>query len=86
MFKIEFSRIAGKQLEKIFFADKKLYSRIIFAIETLAKEPEQGKQLKGVLSGDFSLRIGDYRVIYTIYEKLVTIYIIDVGHRKEIYR
>lgn len=86
MYKIEFSNLAGKELEKIYKADKKLYSRFILAIESLKTNPFQGKYLKGKLAGDYSLRLGDYRIIYTVYKKTLTIYIIDLGHRKEIYR
>ncbi|MCU0666095.1 MAG: type II toxin-antitoxin system RelE/ParE family toxin [Candidatus Omnitrophica bacterium] len=86
MYKIEFSHSASKQLEKIYTIDKKLYSRLITAIEGLKINPLQGKSLKGRLFGAYSLRIGDYRVIYMIQKNKPVIYIIDLGHRKEIYR
>ncbi|MFH1202241.1 MAG: type II toxin-antitoxin system RelE/ParE family toxin [Candidatus Omnitrophota bacterium] len=86
MFKIEFSRLAAGALEKIFRIDKKLYSRLITVIETLKTDPYQGKRLQGKLSGDYSLRVGDYRIIYTIHKNTLIIYIIDLGHRREIYR
>ena len=35
---------------------------------------------------DYRIRIGDYRVIYTIEDKLLKIVIIKVDHRKQIYR
>jgi mRNA interferase RelE/StbE len=86
MHKIEFSRLAAKELGKIFQQEKRLYSRIIAAIETLKINPYQGKSLKGRLKGSFSLRIGEYRVIYTIHKGKLIVYIIDLGHRREIYR
>ncbi len=86
MYRIEFSNLAAKELEKIYLADKKLYSRFINAIETLKQSPYRGKCLKGKLSGDYSLRVGNYRVIYTLRENRLIIYIIDLGHRKEIYK
>lgn len=86
MYKIEFSHSAVKELEKIYKIDKNLYSRLLTAIEALKTNPHQGKQLKGKLTGDYSLRIGDFRVIYTIHEHKLIVYIIDLGHRKEIYR
>lgn len=86
MYKIEFSHLAARELEKVFRADKKLYARFITVIETLSIDPFQGKRLKGKLSGDYSLRVGDYRVIYTIYRDRLIVYIIDLGHRKDIYK
>jgi mRNA interferase RelE/StbE len=86
MHKIEFSNLAGKELEKIYRSDRKLYSRFISAIEPLQADPFQGKSLKGRLKGDYSLRIGVYRIIYTVYKNKLIVYIIDLGHRKEIYK
>lgn len=86
MHRIEFSHLAGKELEKIYKIDKKLYFRLINSISTLKMKPYQGKLLKGKLSGDYSLRVGDYRVIYTVRKDKLLVYIIDLGHRREIYR
>ncbi len=86
MHRIEFSHLAAKELEKIYRIDKKLYFRLITAIETLKINPYQGKSLKGKLSGDCSLRVGDHRVIYTVHKSALVVYIIDLGHRREIYR
>ena len=86
MHKIEFSELAGRELERIYRSDRKLYSRLITVTESLKDDPYQGKRLKGRLKGDFSLRVGDYRIIYTARKDNRVIYIIDLGHRKEIYR
>lgn len=86
MYRIEFTDLAAKELEKIYKTDKKLYSRLITAIETLKTNLYQGKHLKGKLAGDYSLRIGNYRVIYTIHKGKPIVYIIDLGHRKDIYK
>ena len=86
MYRVKFSNLAAKELEKIYKLDKKLYFRLITVTESLKKNPHQGKCLKGKLTGDYSLRVGDYRIIYTIYKNKLVVYIIDLGHRKEIYR
>ena len=86
MYKIEISKLAAKDLDRIYSIDRKLYYRLITTIETLKKSPFQGKPLKGRLQGDYSLRLGDYRIIYAIHKDKLVIYIIDLGHRKEIYR
>ena len=86
MYNIELSNIAAKELEKIHKKDKKLYFRLITAIESLKKDPYQAKTLKGKLSGDYSLRVGSYRVLYVIHKNTFIVYIIDLGHRREIYK
>lgn len=86
MHKIEFSNLAAGELEKIYEIDKNLYSRLISAIEALRINPYQGKRLKGKLKGDYSLRVGNYRIVYTIHKDSLIVYIIDIGHRREIYR
>lgn len=86
MHKIEFSKLAAKELERIYKVDRKLYFRLITAIQVLKTNPYQGKRLKGKLAGDYSLRVGNYRLIYTVHKSRLIVYIIDLGHRKDIYR
>lgn len=86
MYNIEFTSSAAKALERVYTVDKKLYYRFITAIESLRNNPFQGKRLKGKLAGDFSLRMGDYRILYTVHKEKLVVYIIDLGHRKEIYK
>ena len=86
MYRIEFAANVAKELEKIFKIDKKLYFRLLTSVEELKNNPFCGKRLKGRFLGDYSLRVGDYRIIYTIHKDKLLIYIIDLGHRKEIYR
>ena len=81
--KIEILRSAQKQLSKI---ERKDQSRIIKAIRELAEEPRlQGsKKLSGRPA--WRIRIGSYRVIYEIQDDRCLVLVIDIGHRREIYR
>ncbi|MBI4433111.1 MAG: type II toxin-antitoxin system RelE/ParE family toxin [Candidatus Omnitrophica bacterium] len=63
-----------------------VYRRISTAFADLEKDPYQGKALKGQLKGRYSYRVGSYRIIYAIHERILTVFIIDVGHRGDIYR
>ena len=47
--------------------------------------PYSGKKLIGNLSPFWRLRVGDYRVIYIIEEEIVTVEVVKVRHRKEVY-
>lgn len=45
-----------------------------------------GKPLKGELSDKWSLRVGDYRIIYMIDEKEKAVVLYSVGHRRKVYQ
>jgi mRNA interferase RelE/StbE len=53
--------------------------------EILPINPCSGKKLVGNLSDFYRLRVGDYRVIYEIIEDEVTIYVVRIRYRKDVY-
>ena len=61
-------------------------TRIMEAIRSLAVEPRPHgcKKLKGSDS-DYRIRIGTYRVIYEVADKLVRVTVTKAGHRREVY-
>ncbi|MFC1496635.1 type II toxin-antitoxin system RelE/ParE family toxin [Candidatus Margulisiibacteriota bacterium] len=81
---LEFSNQARKFIKKL--KDKKLLSEFAAAFENLKKNPHAGKFLQGDLKGYHSLRIGKYRIIYSIYRLRLMIFIERISHRKESYR
>jgi len=80
MFKIIWDEKAYEQLNKL---EPIISRRIAKKIEELSENPfsKDIKRLKG--RNDFRLRIGDYRVIFSIERN--NIQILKVGHRKNIY-
>ena len=52
----------------------------------LGEEPRIGKPLKGKFKNLLSLRVGNYRIIYTLNEERKEILIITIEHRKSAYR
>ncbi len=82
LYSLDFSKQALKELEKI---SEPFYSNIKQAICNLAENPRpQGfKKLKG--RDSYRIRIGNYRVIYDIFDKELIIEIVTLGHRKDIY-
>ena len=77
-----------KFLKKIKDIPKKEQKEIKKEIKGLKKEPKKKntKDLNGKYKGYRRLRVGNYRVIYSIKKEELVILIINVGHRKEIYK
>ncbi|MDD2793848.1 MAG: type II toxin-antitoxin system RelE/ParE family toxin [Sediminibacterium sp.] len=82
MYKIRIEKAVQKNLEKI---DEPYYSKIKTAILSLANNPRpQGyKKLKG--RDGYRIRVANYRIIYDIFDNILSVDVIDLGHRKDIY-
>ena len=63
-----------------------LYRRVAHVLDSLEFDPFQGKALKGALKGYHSCRVGSYRIIYRIFQSKLLVVVIDLGHRRDIYR
>lgn len=85
MYKIILLREAEKFYRNLFIKNKELFKRIDNALQTLKTNPFLGKPLKNKLKGKHSLRVGVYRIIYSVEKQEITIYILDIAHRKEAY-
>jgi mRNA interferase RelE/StbE len=64
----------------------KTFDRVVLAILSLESNPRPRncKKLRGV--DEYRLRVGDYRILYTIEDSQRRVEIIAVGHRREVYR
>lgn len=85
-FTVRFSNKALKQFHKL---DRRNYTIItnwiIKNLEGCENPRLHGKALVGDLSGMWRYRIGDYRIIAEIVDEKIIIYVLEVGHRKNIY-
>ena len=83
-YKIIIKKNALKYLLKV---PKQEARKISGRIDQLAGNPypEDSKKLKGS-ENDYRIRIGDYRVIYSLYKQILTIEVIRIRHRKDVYR
>ena len=81
-YKIEIKKSAAKEISKL---PKEAVKRIVEKIQTLSDEPRPNGCKK--LSGDekYRIRVGVYRILYSIMDEKLVIFIVKVGHRKEIY-
>ncbi len=85
--KIEITRSAEKQIKKLGRAAQAAILRFLRERLLSAENPRQlGKPLQGEKGGLWRYRIGDYRLICDIQDEKITILVLRVGHRKDVYR
>ena len=82
-YKLQIKKSAEKELRKI---PKKELIKIINKIQNLSEDPHPVGSIKISNQEKYRLRIGNYRVLYKVEDNILTIFIIKVGHRKDIYR
>lgn len=85
MYKIKFLPDAQDFYQRLRYSDKSHFERIEAALISLSENPFQGKPLKHDFKGKYSLRVGPYRIIYKVVREMVTIFIFDIGHRRNAY-
>ena len=82
-YKIEIKKSAAKELGKI---PKKDLKKIISKIRSLAINPRPSGCVKLSAQELYRVRQGNYRILYTIEDEVLIVYIIKIGHRKDVYR
>lgn len=85
-YKLELTHQAESILCRMAERESALYRRMANVLDSLETDPFQGKPLKGPLRGFYSYRVGSYRVIYRIFQSRFLVIVIDIGHRRDIYR
>lgn len=85
MWKISYKHSVKKDLKEI---SRSMKGAIHRAIEKkLMIDPIQfGSPLRKNLKGLMKLRVGAYRIIYSIEKKTIIVFVIKIGHRKEVYK
>ena len=81
-YSIVLTKTVQKQLDKL---PDQVADTLLDAIEKLAVDPrpEGCKKLKG--RSGYRVRKGDYRIIYDIQDDVLTVEVMAVGHRRQIY-
>ena len=84
MFEVCFKTSVKKDLQKL---SKSHQKQILEEIqERLAKDPYKGKALSGEFKGLYRWRTGNIRIIYEIQNKQLTVLVLRIGQRKDVYR
>ena len=82
---VKFKESAKKELSKL---DKPIAKKLIIFLQQLSDcdDPRhKGKQLKGKLKEFWRYRVSDYRIIAKITDEEITILVLKVAHRKDVY-
>lgn len=80
---VRLDRAAAKLLRKL---DRPVQARLVAVIATLANDPRPS----GVVAlaghpGLLRIRVGDYRVVYTIDDDVLVVLVVHLGHRSHVY-
>ena len=87
IYELKYEARAVKQIKKLDLATRKLIKSWIEKNLLNTDNPRQhGKGLTGSLSQYWRYRVGDYRILAEINDAEIIIIIIEIGHRRDIYR
>jgi mRNA interferase RelE/StbE len=82
-YKILIKPSAVKELNKIPKTD---LSKITEKIKLLSEDPRPSACEKLAAQNAYRIRQGSYRIIYTIEDDKLVVFVIKIGHRREVYR
>ena len=86
VYSVQFVKGAQKEFDRL---PEKLQSKTAEALTLLSQNPYSEllkvKKLKG--TGElYRIRLGDYRVVYEIRNKILIVVVIKIGHRSDVYK
>ena len=85
--RIEITRTATKQITKLDQRAQRSILNFLRGRLSSADNPRQwGRALQGEKRGLWRYRVGDYRLICDIQDETITILVLELGHRKDVYR
>lgn len=82
-YRIEIKRSAVKEIDRLSRNDLR---RIRTKIESLAENPRPYDCQKLSAQEKYRVRVGDYRILYSIEDDVLIVFIVKVAHRREAYR
>lgn len=83
--KVRITARAEKSLKSISYLAKQRIEKFIDQLESVENPRATGKSLQGEFKGLWRYRVGDYRLVCDIQDSELTILVIHIGHRKDIY-
>lgn len=83
-YRVQLSKRARRELDSL---ERKEQQRIRAALDLLAEEPRPPRcvAMSGYQS-TYRVRVGDYRIVYEVRDSELYVFVINIGHRRSIYR
>jgi mRNA interferase RelE/StbE len=81
-YQVKLKKKAIKALQNI---NEPYYSNIKESIYDLANNPRPFGYIKLKNRDGYRIRVADYRIIYDIFDDILVVDVVDLGHRKDIY-
>lgn len=82
-YRVEVRPAAIRALRKV---DPKMRPRIEGAIALLAEDPRPPASRPLTGRAGYRVRVGDYRIIYTVHDDVLLVVVVTLGHRRDVYR
>ncbi|MDJ0761547.1 MAG: type II toxin-antitoxin system RelE/ParE family toxin [Myxococcota bacterium] len=82
-YEINIKRSAEKEIKSL---STKIRQRVIHAILNLAENPRPRGCEKLSQREAYRIRVGRYRIVYSVFDRILVVEIVRVAHRKEVYR
>lgn len=83
MYEVILTPRAQKELKRL---PKRYQRAIVLSLHELREYPFSGKPLTRELTGQFSLRVGVYRILYKINKQNKIVSVLTIGHRSTVYQ
>lgn len=82
-YRVDFTSAAARQMRKLPRATR---HRLVEAVTALERDPRPpgARKLTGERTA-WRIRVGDYRVIYDVYDRELTVTVVRAAHRREAY-
>jgi len=81
-YKIEIKKSATKEIARL---PKNVLKRVLTKIQSLSHEPRPSGCKKLTADEKYRVRVGDHRILYSIEDDKLVVYVVKVGHRKKVY-
>ena len=82
--KVEFRPSARAELLRL---GRPVQARVLRSLHRLANAPRAAASVKALKGGDeYRLRVGDWRVVYTLHDDVLMVLVVRIAHRRDVYR
>ncbi len=85
-YKIILTEKADKQLRELDPPIQRRIADYIQDVTTIENPRQRGKKMQVNFNGGWRYKVGDYRILCDIYDDTITVFIIRIKHRKDVYR